>query len=74
MDLYPEFRVGTSGLVVYHLQYADDTLLVVDPTIDNLWSIKVILKGFELDKGFQVNLFKSILIGINVNPTFLSFV
>lgn len=40
--------MGLSNLVVYHLQYTYDTLLMVDPTLGNLWSIKAVLRGFEL--------------------------
>lgn len=46
LDLYSGFKVGISGLVMYHLQYVDDTFLMVDSSIENIWCIKVILRGF----------------------------
>lgn len=34
IGLYSRFRVNTSGLVSPHLQYIDDTLLVVETSLD----------------------------------------
>lgn len=57
--------------MVSYLQYVDDTIILADASIDNLWSIKAILRGFELSLGLRVNFAKSALIGINSDPTFL---
>jgi hypothetical protein len=43
------FRVGRGGVVISHLQYADDTLCIREATVENLWCLKAILRGFELD-------------------------
>lgn len=51
IGLYSEFRVRISDLAVSHLQYADVTLLMAALTLDNVWSIKVILRLFELASG-----------------------
>lgn len=72
IGLYCGFRMGTFRLVVSYLQYADDTLLVVDPTMENLFSIKAIFRGFEWALKLRVNFFKSSLIGVNVDFSFLS--
>lgn len=48
ISILSRFRVGLSKLVVSHLQYAYDTLILEDPTLENLWSIKEILRGFEM--------------------------
>ncbi|MCI81328.1 LINE-1 reverse transcriptase like, partial [Trifolium medium] len=40
---------------VTHLQYADDTLFLGEATVANLWTIKSILRGFELASGLKVN-------------------
>lgn len=61
--LHSVFKIGSSGLVVSHLQYADDTLLVTKPSLDNLWCIKAILRSFEKDFGLRVNFLKSSLTG-----------
>jgi hypothetical protein len=49
------FRIGENGLSISHLQYADDTLCVGEATVDNLWTLKAILRGFEMVSGLKVN-------------------
>jgi hypothetical protein len=39
--------------------------------VDNLWTLKVILRGFELASGLKVNFWKSSLIRINVGNTIM---
>lgn len=68
------FRVGSSNLVVSHLQYVDDTIILADASIKNIWSIKDILRGFELASRIHVNITKITLIGVNYHPTFLCLV
>lgn len=41
------------------LQFAYDTLLIGDGRWKNLWSIKVVLRGFEIVSGLGFNLHKS---------------
>ncbi|XP_058783440.1 uncharacterized protein LOC131658124 [Vicia villosa] len=53
------------------LQFADDTLLVGDGSWSHLRAIKTVLRGFELISGLGINLHKSKLIGINVDPRFM---
>jgi hypothetical protein len=65
------FPVGNNGLVVSHLQYADDTLCIGEASISNLWSIKAILRGFEMASGLKVNFWKSSIMGVNVSTDFL---
>jgi hypothetical protein len=65
------FRVGSSDLVVSHLQYADDTLCIGEASVMNLWSLKAILRGFEMCSGLKINFWKSSLVGVNVSPDFL---
>lgn len=43
--LLSDVRVRFSNLMVSHLQYADDTIILVDATIDDIWTIKAILCG-----------------------------
>ncbi|GAU48545.1 hypothetical protein TSUD_99510 [Trifolium subterraneum] len=54
-----------------HLQYADDTLFNGEASMDNLWSLKSILRSFELASGLRVNFSKSSIMGVNVNTEFL---
>jgi hypothetical protein len=71
LGYFKGIRLCDSGEQISHLQYADDTLLVGEACVENLWSMKAILKWFELISGLKVNFFKSKLIGINVEACFL---
>lgn len=66
------FRVGRSDVVISHLQYADDTLLIGEASYDNPWVMKSTLRCFELASGLKVNFFKSSLMGVNVSDRCLS--
>ena len=70
-NLFKGFELNRGGMVVSHLQYADDTLCIGEPTVDNLWMLKAILRGFEMASGLKVNFHKSSLIGINVDREFM---
>ncbi|PNX59439.1 cysteine-rich receptor-like protein kinase, partial [Trifolium pratense] len=59
-------------LLFHTLQFADDTILIGEGNWDNLWSIKIVLRSFELVSGLKVNFFKSKLYGINLDATFLN--
>ncbi|MCI10071.1 RNA-directed DNA polymerase (Reverse transcriptase), partial [Trifolium medium] len=64
--------MGRDPLVISHLQYADDTLCIDEASVDNLWTLKAILRGFESVSGLKVNFWKSGLIGVNVSPILMS--
>ncbi|MCI07485.1 LINE-1 reverse transcriptase like, partial [Trifolium medium] len=53
------------------LQFADDTILLGEGTWDNLWTIKTLLRSFELVSGLKINFTKSKLYGLNVDARFL---
>ncbi|XP_058775212.1 uncharacterized protein LOC131649467 [Vicia villosa] len=63
-DFQP-FKYGEEDYVDI-LQFADDTVIIEEPTCDNLWSMKVILRGFELVSGLKINFHKSNFFGINI--------
>jgi hypothetical protein len=65
------FLMGGEGLPVSLLQYADDTLCIGKATMENLWSLKALLRGFEMVSGLKVNFWKSCVMGINVSNEFL---
>ncbi|MCH85394.1 LINE-1 reverse transcriptase like [Trifolium medium] len=65
------FEVGRNGVCVSHLQYADDTLCIGEASIENLWTLKAILRGFELVSGLKVNFSKSCVMGVNVSNDFI---
>ncbi|XP_058733449.1 uncharacterized protein LOC131605067 [Vicia villosa] len=54
-----------------YLLFKDETILVRDETWSNLWAIKVILRGFEMESGLRVNMWKRKLCGIWVDNFFL---
>ncbi|GAU34029.1 hypothetical protein TSUD_16170 [Trifolium subterraneum] len=73
LNLFKGFSIGRNPVVISHLQYADDTLCIGEVSVDNLWTLKAILRGFELASGLKVNFWKSSLIGylglpIGTNP------
>jgi hypothetical protein len=71
-NLFEGFDFGGNGLVVSHLQYADDTLCIGKPTVENLWAMKALLRGFEMVSRLKINFFKSSLIGVNVASEFMA--
>jgi exonuclease III len=71
LDLFKGFKIRSGGPIISHLQYADDTLCIGDASLQNLWTLKAILRGFELASGMKVNFWKSCLIGINVENSFM---
>ncbi|GAU24549.1 hypothetical protein TSUD_148900 [Trifolium subterraneum] len=71
VNLFHVFSIGREPVVISHLQYADDTLCIGEASVENLWALKAILRGFELASGLKVNFWKSGLIGVNVDPNFL---
>lgn len=67
------FKVGSGGLEVTHLQYANDTLSVRFSSIENLLTIEEVLISFEFASGLKVNFSKSRLFGFNVGRSFSSW-
>ncbi|WJX32289.1 hypothetical protein P8452_20632 [Trifolium repens] len=65
------FLVGSVGMPVSLVQYADDTLCIGEATVENLWTLKAVLRGFEMVSGLKVNFWKSCVMGINVSDDFL---
>jgi len=70
-NLFTGFEVKRGGLVVSHLQYVDGTLCIGEPTVENLWLLKAVLRGLEMASGLKVNFHKSSLIGVNVQREFI---
>lgn len=55
-----------------HLQYVDDTIILGVPLVDNLLTIKVILRSVESVSELKVNFAKSCLFGVNVYRPFMN--
>jgi hypothetical protein len=58
-------------LILSHLQFADDTIIIGKRSGSNIFATKEILQIFELIFGLKVNLNKSKLVGINVESSWL---
>jgi hypothetical protein len=69
-NLFHGYKVS-ENILFHSLQFADDTILVGEGNWNNLWTIKTILRSFELVSGLKVNFFKSKLYGINIEDSFL---
>ncbi|XP_045810964.1 uncharacterized protein LOC123905409 [Trifolium pratense] len=53
------------------LQFADDTIIMGEGSLENFWTIKSMLRGFELVSGLKINFVKSKLYGFNVDARLL---
>jgi hypothetical protein len=71
MGLFKGISVGSTPVEISHLQYADDTLCFGEASVENLWTLKAILRGFEMASGLKVNFWKSGLMGVHVSSTFM---
>jgi hypothetical protein len=69
LNMFKGFVVGSDEVVISHLQYAYDTLFIGEESIENLWTLKALLRGIEMASRFKENFFKSCLIGVNVEGT-----
>lgn len=52
MHLFSGIRVRSLDLIVTHLQYMDETIILAYASIENLWSIKDILIEVNFDHVF----------------------
>nr|KYP58785.1 Putative ribonuclease H protein At1g65750 family [Cajanus cajan] len=57
--LFLGYRVGQHRVLVNLLQYADDTIFFGEPSMENVLTIKCILRCYELISGLKVNFHKS---------------
>lgn len=66
MNLFESFCVGRKDVEVSLLQFADETLFIGKPSIQNVLTLKSILRCFEIMSGLKVNFAKSKLAGISM--------
>ncbi|XP_045821935.1 uncharacterized protein LOC123914805 [Trifolium pratense] len=64
------FKVNDS-LHFQLLQFVEDTIIMREGRWENFWTIKSMLRGFELVSGLKINFVKSKLYGINVGARLL---
>jgi len=58
-NLYSGTKVGTDGINVGLLQFADDTLFLCEAKSQNSRILKTVLRCFELVSGLRVNFSKT---------------
>lgn len=58
------FRLGESGIKVGHLQFAEDTLVFLDESRDQVNALRYLLLLFEISSGLRINFSKTSMFGI----------
>ena len=72
-NLFTSYKVGNSEpVVVSHLLFVDDTLILGEKSWANIHAMRAILFLFEALSGLKVNYSKSQLVGVNVPASWLS--
>jgi len=72
-NVFTGYSVGGANLVVVsHLQFADDTLLLGKKIWANVRALRAGLVLFEAMTGLKVNFHKSSLVGVNINASWMS--
>ena len=72
-NLFTSYRVGSGDTtVVSHLQFTDDTLILGEKSWANIRAMRAILILFKALSGLKVNFSKSLLVGVNVAPSWLA--
>ncbi|GAU44838.1 hypothetical protein TSUD_280390 [Trifolium subterraneum] len=69
-NLFHGYKVS-NNIQFHTLQFADDTIIVGEGNWNNLWTIKTVLRSFEIVSGLKVNFYKSKIYGINLDDSFL---
>jgi len=71
-NVFEGYTVGTNNrLVVSHLQFADDTLLLGVKSGANIRALRAVLSLFEEMSGLKVNFHKNLLVGVNIFESWL---
>jgi hypothetical protein len=72
-NIFTGYSVGsTNPSVISHLQFADDTLLMGAKSWANVRALRAVLVLFEKVSGLKVNFHKSMLVGVNINDSWLA--
>jgi hypothetical protein len=71
-QLFSGYSFGMQNTVfVSHLQFADDTLLIGTKSWANVRALRAVLVLFESMSGLKVNFNKSMLVGVNIDDSWL---
>lgn len=66
LELFRGAIIRRNNIHVSHLQFADDTLLMGEESVENARTMKRILRNMELISGLKVNFEKCCVYGVNV--------
>jgi len=66
-DLLRGIKVGRDEVDCCLLQFADDTVFLCEDSFSNVFTIKAILRVFEMASGLKVNFYKSKIAGLKVD-------
>ena len=72
-NLIKGFAVENANTEVTHLQFADDTIMLCEASLDQLQNLKCILKWFEFLLGLKINYGKFELTGIQTEESHVAF-
>ena len=64
--LFTGFAIDDSGLEVTHLQFADNSIIFCNASLDEVNNLKLILKWFELLSGLRIKYGKCEFIGVRL--------
>lgn len=67
MGLIKGVIIEANGVVLSHLQFADDSLLFCEAQEVEICNLKRILRCFELILGMKINYHKSLVCGVGVH-------
>jgi hypothetical protein len=71
-NMFTGYSLGEQeSVMVSHLQFADDTLLVGAKSWANVRALRAVLVLIELMSGLKVNFHKSMLVGVNISESWL---
>ena len=72
-NLFTGYGMGhANSMVVSHLQFADDTLLLGGKSWANVRALRSVLSLFAAMSGLQVNFHKSLFVGVNIADSWLN--
>jgi len=72
-EIFKGYTIGGANLVVVsHLQFVDDTLLIGEKSWGNVRALRVVLVLFEAMSWLKVNFHKSSLVGNNIHDSWLT--
>jgi len=72
-NFFTGYGVGQANdIVVSHLQFVDDTLLLGAQSWANVRALRAVLSLFAMMSGLKVNFHKSLLVGVNIADSWLT--